>query len=52
MSSSSSAATEYVLIGKDVYEHLTSEEYDDSPWTAEERERSRGKQVSTPDGRR
>jgi hypothetical protein len=30
--------TDYVLIRKDVYEHLTREEYDDSPWTAEERD--------------
>jgi hypothetical protein len=30
--------TNYVLIRKDVYERLTREEYDDSPWTAEERD--------------
>jgi len=28
----------YVLIRKDLYERLTDEEYDDSPWTAEERD--------------
>jgi hypothetical protein len=30
--------TAYVLVRKDVYEQLTGEEYDDSPWTAEERD--------------
>jgi len=31
--------TDYVLIRKDLYERLTrEEEYDDSPWTAEERD--------------
>lgn len=30
--------TAYVLIRKDLYEQLLSEEYDDSPWTAEERD--------------
>jgi hypothetical protein len=30
--------TNYVLIRKDLYERLTGEEYDDSPWTAEERD--------------
>jgi hypothetical protein len=30
--------TTYVLIRKELYEHLTGEEYDDSPWTAEERD--------------
>jgi hypothetical protein len=30
--------TTYVLIRKDLYEQLTGEEYDDSPWTAEERD--------------
>ena len=30
--------TDYVLIRKDLYERLTREEYDDSPWTAEERD--------------
>jgi hypothetical protein len=30
--------TDYVLIRKDVYERLTGEPYDDSPWTAEERD--------------
>jgi hypothetical protein len=30
--------TTYVLIRKDLYERLTDEEYDDSPWTAEERD--------------
>jgi hypothetical protein len=30
--------TTYVLIRKDLYERLTDEEYDDTPWTAEERD--------------
>jgi hypothetical protein len=30
--------TDYVLIRKDLYERLTREDYDDSPWTAEERD--------------
>ena len=30
--------TTYVLIRKDLYERLTAEDYDDSPWTAEERD--------------
>jgi hypothetical protein len=30
--------TTYVLIRKDLYEQLAAEEYDDSPWTAEERD--------------
>ena len=30
--------TTYVLIRKDLYEQLLAEEYDDSPWTAEERD--------------
>jgi len=30
--------TTYVLIRKDLYERLTGEDYDDSPWTAEERD--------------
>jgi hypothetical protein len=30
--------TNYVLVRKDLYERMTSEEYDDSPWTAEERD--------------
>ena len=30
--------TTYVLIRKELYEQLTGEEYDDSPWTAEERD--------------
>jgi hypothetical protein len=30
--------TTYVLIRKELYEQLTAEEYDDSPWTAEERD--------------
>jgi hypothetical protein len=30
--------TAYVLIRKDLYEKLTGDEYDDSPWTAEERD--------------
>ena len=30
--------TNYVLIRKDVYERMTTEGYDDSPWTAEERD--------------
>jgi hypothetical protein len=30
--------TTYVLISKDLYEKLTRDEYDDSPWTAEERD--------------
>jgi hypothetical protein len=30
--------TDYVLIRKDLYERLTQEEYDDSPWTADERD--------------
>lgn len=30
--------TAYVLIRKDRYEELLAEEYDDSPWTAEERD--------------
>ena len=34
----SKTRTDYVLIRKDLYERLTSEEYDDSPWTAEERD--------------
>jgi hypothetical protein len=29
---------EYILIRKDLYEKLTREDYDDSPWTAEERD--------------
>jgi hypothetical protein len=29
---------EYVLIRKDLYESFTREDYDDSPWTAEERD--------------
>ena len=29
--------TTYVLIRKDLYERMTGEEYDDTPWTAEER---------------
>jgi hypothetical protein len=33
-----STQTTYVLIRKDLYEKLTSDEYDDSPWTAEERD--------------
>jgi hypothetical protein len=28
----------YVLIRKELYEQLTGAEYDDSPWTAEERD--------------
>jgi hypothetical protein len=28
----------YVLVRKDLYEQMTREEYDDSPWTAEERD--------------
>jgi hypothetical protein len=28
--------TAYVLLRKDIYEQLTSEPYDDSPWTDEE----------------
>jgi len=30
--------TTYVLIRKDLYERLKDEEYDDTPWTAEERD--------------
>jgi hypothetical protein len=30
--------TTYVLIRKDLYEQLTADDYDDSPWTAEERD--------------
>jgi hypothetical protein len=30
--------TAYVLIRKDRYEELLADEYDDSPWTAEERD--------------
>jgi hypothetical protein len=30
--------TTYVLIRKELYEQLTGEEYDDSPWTPEERD--------------
>lgn len=30
--------TAYVIIRKDLYERLTAEDYDDSPWTAEERD--------------
>jgi hypothetical protein len=30
--------TNYVLIRKELYERLTGDEYDDSPWTAEERD--------------
>ncbi|HEX7376436.1 MAG TPA: hypothetical protein VF278_04955 [Pirellulales bacterium] len=30
--------TTYVLIRKDLYEQLLSGDYDDSPWTAEERD--------------
>ena len=30
--------TAYVLIRKDLYEQMLSDEYDDSPWTAEERD--------------
>jgi len=33
-----STQTTYVLIRKDLYERMTDEEYDDSPWTAEERD--------------
>lgn len=29
--------TAYVLVRKEIYEQLTSDEYDDSPWTSEER---------------
>ena len=28
--------TSYVLLRKDIYERLASDEYDDSPWTDEE----------------
>ena len=44
--------TSYVLIRKDLYERLTGEEYDDSPWTAEERDAlawEAGKQVGWED---
>jgi hypothetical protein len=30
--------TTYVLLRQDEYEKIISEEYDDSPWTAEERD--------------
>jgi hypothetical protein len=30
--------TAYVLVRKDLYEQLLAEEYDDSPWTPEERD--------------
>jgi hypothetical protein len=30
--------TTYVLIRKELYEQLAGEDYDDSPWTAEERD--------------
>jgi hypothetical protein len=30
--------TKYVLVRKDIYERLVNEDYDDSPWTAEERD--------------
>jgi hypothetical protein len=30
--------TAYILVRKDIYELLTDPDYDDSPWTAEERE--------------
>lgn len=30
--------TPYVLLRKDVYERLSSAEYDDSPWTDDERD--------------
>jgi hypothetical protein len=33
-----STSTVYVLLRKDVYDQLETEAYDDSPWTAEERD--------------
>lgn len=33
-----STQTAYVLIRKDRYQQLLADEYDDSPWTAEERD--------------
>jgi hypothetical protein len=39
--------TAYVLLRKDTYERLLGEEYDDSPWTDEERDLLRAEAVES-----